>query len=469
MKEKRIQITRKFAVRPIGDKEEVSHGYNFIRNGMKVQARMQNLLISALHAAENNGATKEEQNELIRKYTRIPSEKNKESSLLYGIIKEEEYPTGICLGGYVGQETQRALKKARKEGLSYGKVSLPSFRDNNPMYVQKDLLLPDGDPNKKRPNAGLKNNYETMEALEHALLKEGRPNVTIKFCNDITFEVVFGNPYKGAGLRKDMIRIFSGEYKVCDSEIGIDKNNKIQLYLSLSIPVRENTLDENVRVGVDLGITVPAVCALNNNIYKRELIGSYEEFVGYQTKRRKMRSRIQSELKMAHGGKGKQKKLAHQEKYDHYVANFSKTYNHKISKQIVQFALKNNAGVIQLEDLSGIKQRDSENKEFKAMLQNWSIYDLQQDIIYKAAREGIQVRFVKPAYTSQTCSVCGHVGMRPKQDTFICSNPECNCKQVYEKFGKHFADFNAARNIAMSEEYVAEKENKKKAKTTKVA
>lgn len=213
MKEKRIQITRKFAVRPIGDKEEVSHGYNFIRNGMKVQARMQNLLISALHAAENNGATKEEQNELIRKYTRIPSEKNKESSLLYGIIKEEEYPTGICLGGYVGQETQRALKKARKEGLSYGKVSLPSFRDNNPMYVQKDLLLPDGDPNKKRPNAGLKNNYETMEALEHALLKEGRPNVTIKFCNDITFEVVFGNPYKGAGLRKDMIRIFPENIK----------------------------------------------------------------------------------------------------------------------------------------------------------------------------------------------------------------------------------------------------------------
>lgn len=468
MEEKRIQITRKFTVRPIGDKEEVSRVYNFIRNGMKVQSRMLNMFISSLYAAEKNGISKEERNELIKRLRRVPTEKNRNASDYYGIISEEEYPTGICLTGYVGQEGQRALKKAYKEGLSYGKVSLPSFRDNNPMYVQKDLLLPDGDLNNAKPT-GLKNNYETMEALEQALLKEGRPNVTIKFCNDITFEVVFGNPYKGADLRKDMIRIFSGEYKVCDSEIGIDKNNKIQLYLSLSIPVRENTLDENVRVGVDLGITVPAVCALNNNVYKREIIGSYEEFVGYLTKKRKMRSRIQSGLKMAHNGKGKQKKLAHQEKYDHYVANFSKTYNHKISKQIIQFALKNNAGVIQLEDLSGIKQRDSENKEFKAMLQNWSIYDLQQDIIYKAAREGVQVRFVKPAYTSQTCSVCGHVGMRPKQDTFICTNPECNCKQVYEKFGKHFADFNAARNIAMSEDYVTEKENKKKAKTPNVA
>lgn len=468
MEEKRIQITRKFTVRPIGDKEEISRVYNFIRNGMKVQSRMLNMFISSLYAAEKNGISKEERNELIKRLRRVPTEKNRNASDYYGIISEEEYPTGICLTGYVGQEGQKALKKAYKEGLSYGKVSLPSFRDNNPMYVQKDLLLPDGDLSKAKPT-GLKNNYETLEALEQALLNEGRPNVTIKFCNDITFEVVFGNPYKGAGLRKDMIRIFSREYKVCDSEIGIDKNNKIQLYLSLSIPVRENTLDENVRVGVDLGITVPAVCALSNNVYKRELIGSYEEFVGYQTKKRKMRSRIQSGLKTSNGGHGRKKKLAHQEKYDHYVANFSKTYNHKISKQIVQFALSNNAGVIQLEDLSGIKQRDSENKEFKAMLQNWSIHDLQQDIIYKATREGIQVKFVKPAYTSQTCSVCGHIGMRPKQDTFICTNPECNCKQVYEKFGKHFADFNAARNIAMSEEYVTEKKENKKAKTSKIA
>ena len=31
-------------------------------------------------------------------------------------------------------------------------------------------------------------------------------------------------------------------------------------------------------VGVDLGIAIPVMCALNNNMYKREAIGSAEKF-----------------------------------------------------------------------------------------------------------------------------------------------------------------------------------------------
>ncbi|GAA2356827.1 hypothetical protein GCM10010404_06780 [Nonomuraea africana] len=61
-------------------------------------------------------------------------------------------------------------------------------------------------------------------------------------------------------------------------------------------------------------------------------------------------------------------------------------------------------------------------------------------IAYKAARAGVAVVYVDPAYTSQACSTCGHVDKknRPDQETFLCTS--CG-------FAEH-ADVNAARNIA---------------------
>ena len=56
---------------------------------------------------------------------------------------------------------------------------------------------------------------------------------------------------------------------------------------------------------------------------------------------------------------------------------------------------------------------------------------------------------IDPAYTSQTCSYCGERGERKKQEEFVCTNPQC--KRRGEKIN---ADFNAARNIAMSKKIV---------------
>src|SRR5699024_2915242 len=73
-------------------------------------------------------------------------------------------------------------------------------------------------------------------------------------------------------------------------------------------------------------------------------------------------------------------------------------------------------------------------------LKNWPYYNLQEYIEYKAKEKGIEVRYVKPDYTSQRCSCCGHIaeGNRKEQDKFKC---------VLCGYQAH-ADFNAARNIA---------------------
>ena len=59
------------------------------------------------------------------------------------------------------------------------------------------------------------------------------------------------------------------------------------------------------------------------------------------------------------------------------------------------------------------------------------------------------VQYVNPAYTSQTCHVCGQRGNRIERDTFICTNPECTCYNQAQD-----ADMNAAINIAKSKDVI---------------
>ena len=64
------------------------------------------------------------------------------------------------------------------------------------------------------------------------------------------------------------------------------------------------------------------------------------------------------------------------------IARFKDTINHRYSRYIVDMAVKNNCGVIQMEDLKGI----SKNNIF---LKNWPYFDLQKKIEYKAKEKGI--------------------------------------------------------------------------------
>lgn len=113
-----------------------------------------------------------------------------------------------------------------------------------------------------------------------------------------------------------------------------------------------------------------------------------------------------------------------------------KHINHETSKAIVAEAKQVGASKITLEDLTHIRRRIKAGKRMRARLHRWAWRQLQTFVEYKAKAAGIEVAYVNPAYTSQTCSACHGIGQRLKHRF------ECSCGL------RTHADLNASRNLA---------------------
>lgn len=152
------------------------------------------------------------------------------------------------------------------------------------------------------------------------------------------------------------------------------------------------------------------------------------------------RARMYKQISKSKSGKGRLNKLSAIDKLKEKRHSYNTTYNHYLSKEIIKFALDNKAGQINMEFLT------SETFKNSKLLADWSYYQLQKMVEYKAEKQGIIVKYVDPYLTSQTCCVCGHFeeGQRENQAEFICK--KCNKKLN--------ADYNAAQNIAKSTKFV---------------
>lgn len=277
----------------------------------------------------------------------------------------------------------------------------------------------------------------------------------LRWYNGLRFHLTFGKDRSNNRLIVQrcmkMDQDYEGEYKMCNSSIQMVKRDgrlKFFLLLVINIPQEPVELDKKVVVGVDLGINSPAYVATNVTM-ERQRIGRRETFLNARMAFQRRYKSLQR-LQTTAGGRGRKKKLEPLERLRKAEHDWVHTQNHLFSREVVQFAVKARAATIHMEDLSNFgKDYDGnadEKKEF--VLRNWSYYELQTMITYKAEKYGIKVEKIRPAYTSRTCSWCGHEGFR-KGEIFICENPAC------EKCGeKENADYNAARNIANSKEII---------------
>ena len=232
-------------------------------------------------------------------------------------------------------------------------------------------------------------------------------------------------------------RCFDGIYKISASRLIYDRNKKMwKLNLNYSFtPETVNTLDPDTILGVDLGVAKPIVASVYGD--KNRFVVRGNEILSFRSRVEQRKKALQKQGKYCAGGRighGYRTRTLPVNQVSDKIARFRETTNFKYAKALIDFAVKNRCGTIQMEDLTGISKDD-------AFLKQWSYYDLQTKITNKAAEYGIEVIKIKPKHTSQRCSRCGciHAENRPTQSQFLCI--ECGFKEN--------ADYNASQNISI--------------------
>jgi putative transposase len=114
---------------------------------------------------------------------------------------------------------------------------------------------------------------------------------------------------------------------------------------------------------------------------------------------------------------------------------------HSITKEIVRRA-REERSVIVMERLTHIRRShargNGEGKRMRGRMNSWCFREIQRQIEYKAAWEGVRVVYVRAANTSRTCSKCRSVNKNLTYErAWTC--PTCGAR--------HDRDLNAALNI----------------------
>ncbi len=228
---------------------------------------------------------------------------------------------------------------------------------------------------------------------------------------------ITGQLRMSAGMRKQLCQA-----KVGSAEL-VYRKGIFYLHISISVPAPEVKQPQG-SLGVDLGVSRVAVTS-NKKFHTAKKI-RHKKACYKRTRRSLQANGSKAALRALKRVSGRERR---------FVADT----NHRVSKQIVAEAKADIQRII-LEDLNGIRETGKAK-----CVHEWSFAELQQMICYKAARAGVEVVKVSPRYTSQTCSRCLHLGIRPNQSNFECRD----CGYQIN------ADLNGAKSIAIRHDLVA--------------
>jgi putative transposase len=206
-------------------------------------------------------------------------------------------------------------------------------------------------------------------------------------------------------------------WKVNESLLRIDAKGRCFFLFTFSKEVTASSDLQNQILGIDLGV---------NNLAVTSDCQFYNSSKVKQVKRKFKHLRSILQAKGTKSSKRLLRKISGKE------TRWMAWVNHNISKDIVS---KFSGNKIVMENLKGIRKQ-RRGKRMNYWISNWSFFQLQSFIQYKAERKGIEVVRVKPNYTSQICSKCGTLGSRSS------ANFVCHCGFSLS------ADLNAARNLA---------------------
>ena len=317
---------------------------------------------------------------------------------------------------------QKAWSKytSAKSELLRGNMSVPSYKKDQPLLIHKQ---------------GIKFSIkENRSEVEMALFSK-QFNQRTGFPTRVKFAVQIND-----GTQRSIFdRVVNRKYGYGQCQLVYDRP-KWFLLLTYSFIPEKYTLDENRILGVDLGEVNAIYASVYDEYGSLKIEGG--EVTEFAKKWEARRHSLQKQAAFCGDGRighGTKTRVSNVYQAKEHIANFRDTINHRYSKALIDFAIKKKCGIIQMEDLTGIK----EDAEFPKFLRHWTYYDLQQKIEAKAKEHGIKVEKVNPQFTSKRCSKCGNIDKdnRKTQADFRCT--QCG-------FSAN-ADFNASQNLAVKD------------------
>ncbi len=238
-----------------------------------------------------------------------------------------------------------------------------------------------------------------------------------------------------AGRKKFKLSI--GNYQVAllrgqiPTAATLNKTRKGDYYINICVEIPSDPTGKTPKViGVDLGRRDIATTSTDKSWSGAKIQATRDRYS-------KVRSNVQS--KRTRSSRRLLRRLSGREQ------RFQKWLNHTISSQLVKEAKQVNAALA-FEDLTNIRKSLNEkprNRTERRRTNNWAFYQLRMFTQYKAVIAGVPVILVPAAYTSQTCSRCGHV--HPTKGKSFRSGKKFKCGHCGFE---HDADVNAAKNIA---------------------
>ena len=228
------------------------------------------------------------------------------------------------------------------------------------------------------------------------------------------------------------------------------KDNQYYLHVPLDRIINKKEKTEQSEIlGLDVGIT-DLITLSNGSVYganSAELFYTLSDNLVNKNRsrlfsyKRKLEQKISTELdqskksileqklkNLENNNLGSKKRISKIGKYKSRIASH---INHELNKMIKEEDVEE----IVREDLNWVSKKRNVSKKQQNRFSTWSKGTLLERLSIKLAENGIKETIVNPAYTSQVCCKCNHLGNR-KGKEFKCSN--CNLSID--------ADFNASIN-----------------------
>lgn len=321
------------------------------------------------------------------------------------------------------QQTSFLEQTTREYIATINKIAQMMVDTNITTYTTKDIdaKLPSAVKNQAiRDAESVYKRYKKtkkLPILRKPMCIWNNQNYSIKD-NQLSFPVFIDGKSKRISVK---MLLTDYQLKLLENNLGslriTKKSGKWIAQIAISID-RKKTNGSNT-MGVDLGLKVPAVAETSNG--KVRFFGNGRQNKYVRRHYRSLRKRL-----------GKCKKLKKIKQVGNKEQRWMNDQDHKISRQIVKFAIDNNVSVIRMEKLANIRNTAKTSRKNEKNLHMWSFYRLAKYIEYKANKEGIVVKYVDPKYTSQKCPICGELN-KARDRKYVCK--VCGHKSHRDRVG----------------------------------